>query len=461
MVKKSFNKRSNLHCPKCRQVFTGERYLKQHLNKKHNEDANNNNNKLKKIKKTYKNKNLFKRFITFIMKIIMAINNEIEIRNYIGDRLERQKAIYDLTHNVPDKKLIKKLVRIEDGESDADDDDFIDDLAKDDSKLFSGQWGSDIDKKVNELKRRENVKAANKRRAEEINNKKYAEMYDFFSQFNTTPKKEKNEYEKIKIKRNIIEAIKDQKKEKIEKSIKDKIEDNIKVEVKKEEIIQPIIDYEADFLYPKISARELFIRSFPDKEMKDFAIDYINKYWNDCPTDDEIREAGDLIYSHYTRVLSGNGFYARKFDELRQKLLEYFANGGESFRCEYCGKYTQCKRRHCLHCKKFLEELGNDPEQLILKNYLEKNYKKIKIQETNLILSHFEGQKPEDIKKFFPHYIKFQGSIRRKWIKKYNKKREIAEKLGVKISELPPIRFNTGLAKKLFKEITNFTNKKK
>ena len=471
--KRSFNKRNKLHCSKCTKTFSGQKYLDQHLKLVHNNNNNiiiiNNNKKNNNDKKIYKNKNLLKKFITFIMKLIITINEEIEIRNYIGDRLERKKAIYNMTNDVPNKEFIKKLQIIEEGPEDITDQ-YIDELVKDDPKTFSGEWGSDIDKKVAEFRRIEKIKKINEKKKEEKENKKYEDIFNYLNELDNGIKKEENKYENIKIKRNIITSLKDQRKEKVIRKVKNKIEEKIEENEEKEESDvkielgvkeQPIIDYEADFCYPKISARELFIKSFPDKKMKNFAIFYINKKYDDAPTDDEIKEAGNPIYDHYTRVLSSNGFYAKKWDELRNKILEYYENGGESFRCEYCKKYVSCKRRHCLYCKEFLNAIGNDPKQLILKKYLEKNYKKIKIQEINLILKHFEGKNSEFIKKNLPHYIKFQRQIRIKWIKKQDKRREIAEKLGVEVSQLPPVHFNTGLAKKLFREITNFTDEKK
>ena len=254
--KRGFNKRNKLHCSKCTKTFSGQKYLDQHLKLVHNNNIiMNNNNNMNNNKKIYKNKNLLKKFITFIMKIIIAINEEIELRNYIGDQLERKKAIYNMINDVPNKQFIKKLQIIEEGPEDITDK-YIDELIKDDPKLFSGEWGSDIDKKVAEFRKIEK-------------------------------EKEENKYENIKIKRNIIEALKDQRKEKIIRKVKDKIEENIEendIELGVKE--QPIIDYEADFLYPKISARELFIKSFPDKKTRDFAIFYINKKYNDAPTDD-------------------------------------------------------------------------------------------------------------------------------------------------------------------------------
>jgi len=451
--KGNFGRRRNIKCAKCGKTFSNNRYLLQHQEAKHNNIImNNNNNNNKK----YKNKNLFKKFINFIMKLITLINNEIEIKNYIGDKFERQKAMSDLINDVPDTKIIKKLEIIKDGPSDVEDD-FIDDMTKEDKKLFSDIWGSDIDKKVAELRRIERIKKTIKEKKEKRENKKYEKIYNFLKEFDNTPIN-KTKYDDIKIKRNIIETIKNQKKEKIENAVKRKIEEDIEKEIKIEEKQQPIVEYEADFLYPKISARELFIKSFPDKKMKDFAIYYINKHYNDYPTDDEIKEFGEIIYGHYTRVLSGNGYYAKKYDELREKLLEYYDNGGESFRCEYCKKYVSCKRRHCLHCIFFLKELDNDPKQLKLKKYLENNYKKVKIEEINLILEHFKGKNSEFIKKYLPGYIKFKKNIRKKWLKKQQRKHELTEKAGVEISMIPPIHFNTGLAKKLFAEVTNFDN---
>jgi len=469
---KKFGQRKSVKCSLCGKTFKATRYLKQHM-EVHNNNNNNNNNKNK-----YNNKNLLKKFIKFIIKIIIIINEEFDILNYVGDKRDQKRAIHNLQNKVPDTKLAKTIILIDEGPDAVDVDNLVDDMAKDKDafKLCGSQWGSDIDKKVAEYKRILNVKKAReeqKKKKEEKENKKYENIMKYISKFGG-PQKKSDEYGNIKIKRNIIKSIAEQRKEKIVKAIENKIRDiaeeenknkneeekidinNIKLGPKEE----PMVAYEADFLCPKISARQLFNQTVPDERIKKFIINYINKKYVDYPTDKEIEEY-PLAYSHYTKTLSGNGLYKEKFDNLQNKILEYFENGGESFRCEYCNKYVFCKRRHCLHCKNFLKAIENDPKQLILKKYLEKNYKKIKIQEIDLILKHFEGKDPEFIKKNLPNYLKFRRQIRLRLIKKQNKKREIAEKSGIEISELPPIHFNTGLAKKLLKQITDFDNKKK
>ena len=448
---KKFGGRKNLKCPipGCGQTFKAPRYLHQHM-KVHNNNNNNNNN--------YYNKNYLKKFIKFIIRIILLINEDIENLNYIGDKNDQRRAIYNLKNDVPDKNFIKKTIIIDEGANTPNLNGLVEEMAQDPQFLY------------NEIKNKEIEKEKEKKEKEEKEYKEYMGIINYISQFERKNKKN-TELAGIKIKRNIIRAIKEKRKEEIIKLVENKIEEKtenekrVKIDIDnriklgpKEE---PLIDYEADFLYPKISARQLFEQTIPDKKTKKWVINYINKIYIDYPTDNEIKEEFPLAYDHYTRVLSGNGFYKKKFDELQGKILEYIQNGGESFRCEYCNKYVFCKRRHCLHCKKFLEAIGNDPKQLILKKYLEKNYKKIKIQEINLILKHFEGKNPEFIKENLPNYIKFQRQPRLRWIKKQNKKREIAEKSGIEISELPPIHFNTGLAKKLLKEITDFDNKKK
>ena len=466
---KKFGQRKNAKCSLCGKTFKATRYLKQHM-----EVHKNNNNKNK-----YNNKNILKKFIKFIIKIIIIINNEIDILNYVGDKHEQRWAIYNLQNNVPNKKLAKKIILIEEGPEANDVDDLVDEMASDKNgvKLCGSITGSDIDKKVAEYKRLLNIKRAKeekKRKQEEKNNKKYENIIKYITKFGE-PHKENNEYNNIKIKRNIIKAIAEQNKEKIIKTIERKIKDIAEEEnkEKKEENKiniddiklgpeeEPMVAYEADFLYPKISARQLFKQTVPDKKIKHFIINYINKKYIDYPTDKQIEEEMPLAYSHYTKTLSGNGFYKKKFDELQNKILEYFKNGGETYKCEDCGKYVINKKRHCMHCKEFLKKIDEEGGKLKLKKYIEDNYKKIKIEEVDLILKHFEKKNSEFISKNLPHYIKFQHGIRKKWLKKQKEKHTIAENSMAEVSMIPPIQFNTGLGKKLFKEITAFDKEKK
>ena len=261
----------------------------------------------------------------------------------------------------------------------------------------------------------------------------------------------------------MVRAVENKIKDIAEKENENKKEDekidinNIKIGHKEE----PMVAYEANFLYPKISARQLFNQTVPDEKIKKFIINYINKKYVDYPTDKEIEEEMKLAYSHYTRTLSGNGLYKEKFDALQSKILEYFKNGGESFKCNDCGKYIINKRRHCMHCKEFLKKIDEEGGKLKLKKYLEENYKKIKIEEVELILTHFEGADSKFISKMLPHYIKFRHGIRKKWLKKQKERHEMAENSMAQASMIPPVHFNTGLGKKLFEEVTKFKYKKK
>ena len=394
----------------------------------------------------------------------------------MGDKEDQRRAIYNLKHEVPDEEFCKKIILIEDGPIGADD--MVKDMAKDKDafKLCSGAWGSDIDEKVAEYKRILNIKRAEeeqKKKEEEEENKKYEDIIKYISKFGAPQKN--NELGDIKIKRKIIEAIAEQKKEKIVKAVENKIKDiaeeenknkkeekkidinNIKIGPKEE----PMVAYEADFLYPKISARQLFKQTVPNEKIKQFIINYINKKYIDCPTDKEIEEEMKLAYSHYTKTLSGNGLYNNKFNALQNKILEYFENGGESFKCNDCGKYIINKKRHCMHCKEFLKKIDEEGGKLKLKKYIEENYKKIKIEEIDLILTHFEGADSKFISKMLPHYIKFSRGIRKKWLRKQKEKQEMAKNSMAQVSMIPPIQFNTGLGKKLFMEITAKIEEKK
>ena len=447
---KKFGGRKNLKCPipGCGQTFKAPRYLHQHM-KVHNNNNNNNNNN------NY-NKNKLKKFIKFIIKIILIINEKIEILNYVGDKEEQKRAIYNLKNSVPDKKFIKKTIIIDEGADTENLDDLVEEMAKSPHYLY------------NEIKNEEIKKEEEKKRKEEEEYKEYMGIINYIRQFEGKNKKN-TELAGIKIKRNIIRAIKEERKKEIEKIIKNKIEEKIeeeennknnnfkfnpdnRIELGPEE--EPLINYEADFLYPKISARQLFEQTIPDKKIKKWVINYINKKYIDYPTDNEIKEEFPLAYNHYTRTLSGNGFYKKNFDDLQGKILEYIQNGGESYKCSDCNKYVLNLRRHCMHCKEFLKKIDEDDGQIKLKKYLEQNYKKIKIGEIDIILKHFEGKNSDFISKYLPHYIKFQHGHRKKIAEILKKKEEKKEKKEKEAGYIPPIQFNQGLGKKLFKEIT-------
>ena len=87
-----------------------------------------------------------------------------------------------------------------------------------------------------------------------------------------------------------------------------------------------------------------------------------------------------------------------------------------------------------------------------MKRYIEQNYKKINLEEVDIIVNYFKGKNPEEITKELPNYIKRRRRIRKSFLKKLNKKKINEENDVLKSSEMPPVQFNTGLAKKLFKE---------
>ena len=99
---KKFNARkTGPKCVICGKVFTAQKYLDQHLKASH-PGANNNNIIInnKNNNKFNKNKNLLKKFITFIIKIVLLINDNIEIKNYIGDDFQQRKAQYNINNNI-------------------------------------------------------------------------------------------------------------------------------------------------------------------------------------------------------------------------------------------------------------------------------------------------------------------------------------------------------------------------
>ena len=434
---RKFGQRKNTKCPICGHTFKAQKYLKQHIGT-HN---NNNNNKI--------NKNKLKEFIKFIIKIIYIINEKIEVLNYVGDREEQKKKMYYLENNIPDTTFAKKIINIED-ESNYIDNDEIEERAKDNLELYN---------KTN-IKKNEN-KNENENKNKEYEN--YMEIINYISKFNK--KNKKLNYLNIKIKPNAIKKLKEEYKKIIVGIVEEKLEEQVKMDGKEINIDNrikltsheyPIIEYEADFKYPKISARQVFKQTINDKKIINFIMNYINKNYDDYPTDEEIKNEFPLAYDHFTKVLSCNKFYSDNFNEIQNKILEYLENGGINFKCDDCKKFVLNKKRHSLHCRNFLEKLNKEGGELKLKRYIEQNYKKINLEEVDIIVNYFKGKNPEEIAKELPNYIKRRRRIRKSFLKKLNKKKINEENDILKSSEMPPVQFNTGLAKKLFKEITKF-----
>ena len=448
----------------CGKICYSQRGLTQHIDLVHNNNNKKKNNNNKKI-----NKNLLKKFIRFIMNIIFYINDNFDISNYVGDKPEQRQAMKMFLTGSRDIPLEKKIFKIEYNETClVDDNAEIKEVAETVNKAY-GDFGINLDEKIKEYKEKFNKgeEERKKREAEEL--KEYNEIMNFLAKFDKKSKKNEKEESKIKIKRNIIEKIRDIRKKEIITAMECKLFDinaidNIDDLEGKE--IDPIIAYEADHLYPKISARDLFNHMDINEKNKKFINDYINKNYIDYPTDKEIEEAFPLAYNHYTRTLSGNGLYKKKYDEIKSKILEFLENGGQSFTCEFCKKYINNKRRHCLHCSKFLNEIDNDPKQLKLKKYIEENYKKIPLKEIDIIIENFEKKyknykknqkslikKSEFFKKNLPHFIKFEQKERKRIMKINQEKGEIAEMKIREVSQIPPIQREPGLAKKFFEEI--------
>ena len=352
-----------------------------------------------------------------------------------------------LENNIPDKTFAKKIINIED-ESNYVDNYEIEERAKDNLELYN---------KTN-IKKNENE---NENKNKEYEN--YMEIINYINKFNK--KNKKLNYLNIKIKPNVIKKLKEENKKIIDEIVEQRLEEQLEISGTKININNrikltlheyPIIEYEADFKYPKISARQVFKQTINDNKIKNFIINYINKNYDDYPTDEEIKNEFPLAYDHFTRVLSYNKFYNENFNEIQNKILEYLENGGINFKCDDCGKFVLNKKRHSLHCRNFLEKLSKEGGELKLKKYIEQNYKKINLKEVDIIVNYFKEKNPEEIAKELPNYIKRRGRFRKLFLKKLSKKEINKENNILKSSEIPPIQFNTGLAKKLFKEITNF-----
>ena len=469
-----FGKRKNHKCPieGCGRTFSAPRYLNEHLKGVHN-----NNNK-----KKHNNKNLLKKFIRFIINVIFYINENFDIKNYVGDKDDQKHAMHMFENNNPDIKLANKKLKIE-GYSNTGM--FIEEERENTinniKNIYDGdsdsEFGENLDIKIKKIRNKMNEEEEEKKRKEAEELKEYNDIMNFLKQFDKKVEKKKEE-DKIPIKRNIIEVIKEKRKNEIKKSIEMKIIEKTDTIIDSGDIIKklndPIIAYEADHLYPKISARDLFRHMDINEKDKKFIINYINKNYIDYPTDEEIKEMLPAVYSHYTKTLSGNGEFSKKYNEVKSKVLEFFENGGKSFTCEFCNKFVSNKRRHCMHCKQFLEKIDNDPKNKILKKYIEDNYKKIKLEEVEIIIENFKKKyektkknskigikKSEFFKKNLPHFIKYEQKLRKRLIKINREKKEVAEMSLREVSQIPPIQKEPGLAKKFFMEVTSFDRKKK
>lgn len=382
---KKFGKRKAVKCTICGHSFTNKGCLDKHKSAIH---FNNN----KKFNYYNNNKNLLKKFIKFIIKLVFLINENIEIKNYIGDKFEQRKAQNNLLNNkkeIPDDSSenpqkdtwvlsekfhnIEKKINKENSSVTSWANDNIEEL----------NWGQNIEDKINALRHENKIKEEREKAKQEEELKQYGEILNFLSQF---ADKKKNEQIDIKIKRNIIQTIKEGGREILIKSINNKYGENNEII---ENLHDPLLEYEGDFAYVKLSVRELFIHSIPDNKMLKFIINYINKKIVDYPTDNEIQQELPLAFSHITRMRSGNPFYGIEFNKIKEIILKYFNNDIHEYQCQFCKKYILNKKRHSMHCKDFKNELQKSPEK-ILKKFLEENYKKINLNDIDIIVDKFK-----------------------------------------------------------------------
>ena len=268
--KTGFNKRrKGPKCPVCNGIFTSQKYLTIH--QKSNCGCNNNNNIIKK------NENILKKFIKFIIKIVFLINEQIEIKNFIGDKYDQRRAQYIYNNNDNNDNNNNNLIQINDYE-------WI--IPKVPKPPIANLITKKIEEKAIEVRQKgENVSEID----EESNSEKLEKEYikdnnEIYKEYNEWGKKIEEKLNKInkKNENEIKNEIKDEIKEIKSKinTIKNKIEniENIEKKTKTEETIL----YRYNLIYSallkeKAKIGDKLIENKINEEKEEELYNYLNK----------------------------------------------------------------------------------------------------------------------------------------------------------------------------------------
>ena len=413
--KKFGSRKTGPKCAICDKVFTAQKYLDQHLKASH---PGANNNKIiinnKNNNKFNKNKNLLKKFINFIIKIVLLINDNIEIKNYIGDDFQQRKAQYNIINNIEvpiHNSDLRDLANQTLKEEDAYD-----------------RYERVMEGKQNEEKIKKNYEESLKKI--EVYRKQIGD-------------EENDEEEELNNIRKFGEEIRETKKNHDDiKYVKNISKDNFKEAMKKREEFDehmvnwdPYLEEVGEFFYTKISVLQLFKEVIPNKlAIYTWVKNYITKKLHkmkktDYPDDFSLAKWSPKTYDAIVLARGKNPTYSDDFLHIKQIIINYFNTECGDYQCDDCHKFVINKKRHCMYCPEFRKKLEEEGEKK-LKLYIIKNYKKIKFTEVDKILEELNGKNATYICQNLPRIIKYWHKIQKERRERARANREFVRRPG-------------------------------
>ena len=385
-------------CPICHKKFRKGACYNRHLIAGHGNKAN--------YKVFNKNKGLLKKFINFIIKIVLLINEQYEIKNYIGDKFEQRKAQLNyynqiITPNENLKEVINGLKFYNTAEF------YSNNLCDDDCYEFYKELAiCPFEDEKSEEEKKEEEKEEEK---EKRNQKNTEEIYNMLEELGKEEEEKNknmnnNNNEKIEIKYQDQRKIKNENKKnllwEIQRRYGEQFANN-----------EPFVEYIGEFLYTKISVTQLFMVVMPNKlkiykwVKKYISLVFKRKGLKDYPTNKEIKENSPLFWEDLIKVRQTSDYWDN-YEKIRQVIFNFFHGGNEDYQCDDCNKFVLNKKRHMLRCPEFQKNLAKDGVKK-LKNFIENNYKKINLLDVDKICEFFKGKSVDEICKNLPGRIKF------------------------------------------------------
>lgn len=377
---RQMGKRNTVKCSLCPRTFKNQAYYERHLKAGHGVTAD--------YTKYNKNKNILKKFINFIIKIILLINERCEIQNYIGDREDQKNYQFNYNNN---EIKIKKSIR-------------------DKSTILTIM--ADIEEEINDGFKKNDEEIENDIKEEKISHKEEPnqifpdDVLNFLEKLKN--KENKNEIKEQYINYNDMKLIKNLSKKVFIEAMKKRYGDDI-------ETNEPFIENIGEFIYLKISVWELFKQVIPSHlKISQWVKQYINiklkrMKKNDYPCDEIIKEMPE-VWNYINKIRLNIPFYGEEFGKIKQIIINFFNNNINEYQCDDCKKFVINKKRHSMICPEFKKKLDEEKEKK-LKKYIIENYKKIKISTIDHILKRFEGYNSEKICENLPRVIKFFNKI--------------------------------------------------
>ena len=343
----------------------------------------------------------------------MLINDNIEIKNYIGDDFQQRKAQYNINNNI---------------EVPLNNSDLRDKVAAtlDDADIFEryDSYMEGIPKKKIEIQKSKeeeedevinNLKKLNKKRGKEEEEADEEEI-DNLKQFTEEIKKTKIIYNDMKYLKNVD---------------KDKYKDALAEMENFDKYMakwEPYLEVMGEFIYTKISVTQIFKEVIPNhlnsyKWVKEQIKKKMEKRkQKDYPTDFCVSKWNPELYNELLKARSKNPQYDKEFSRIKQMVVKFYEGEYQDFQCDVCHKFVANKKRHCLHCPEFKQKLEEEGEKK-LKKFIENNYKKINLLDVDKILEEFKGKKTDYICENLPRIIKNWKKIQKNKIEKAERSR--------------------------------------